>query len=137
MFAVYVLSGGPPPKLTKVANEAKAADSSYSTSESIEWFIEGQAFSLPPHSPTSNLALFSQSSCVSLVELSDSRERWEGGGPWKSLALYKSFSTLLYATSKESISNILIWIKAELNAHNHTVISFYCKDLGDTESWCE
>ncbi len=36
LFAVYVLSGGPPPKHTKVANEAKAADSSFSTSESIE-----------------------------------------------------------------------------------------------------
>jgi hypothetical protein len=80
--------------------------------ESIEWFIEDQAFlrsydsaPRPPHyllSPVSRqqVASLSQSSCVSPVELTDGKGGERGWAwswiklPQESLDLYKSFITL-------------------------------------------
>ncbi len=81
---------------------------SYPEAESIDWFIEGQAFLIWLHAPTpfpsspvGKLHLFLMFSCVLPVELTDRR----GGGPrgwaWsriirpqESLALYKWFNSL-------------------------------------------
>ncbi len=73
-------------------------------SESIEWFIENQAFSPscdigsspPPSLPSCRAVSLSQSFCVSPVELTDGRRGWERspiGRRQECLALYKSFST--------------------------------------------
>jgi hypothetical protein len=114
-------------KIKKLKNCQKEQHKYTVPAESIEWFIEGQVFSLsyyfaPPHPlPLSRrqIVSLSQFSCVSPVEISDGREVEGGGWGAKSYDSEKAWSSL-----NHSILCVLVMTDLSFPKLNLLILSY-------------